>query len=100
MVMCRTLAINLMICCLFTPCALSQELFDVTVFGSFKRMVYTGDATGKIVLTSVPLSTCDHGKLHALHVNSKIMRFPFDTMIQYLNHGFDKGALEKSSQIR
>ena len=61
MVMCRTLAINLMICCLFTPCALSQELFDVTVFGSFKRMVHTGDATGKIVLTSVPLSTGTYG---------------------------------------
>lgn len=61
MIIWKTLALNLVIYCLFTPNTFSQEPYNVTVFGSFKRMVHTGDATGKIALTSVPLSAGTYG---------------------------------------
>jgi alpha-acetolactate decarboxylase len=39
----------------------AQGLFEITVYGNFKRMIHTSDASGKVALASIPLSANSYG---------------------------------------
>lgn len=44
-----------------TAFAGGEKPFSISTYGNFKRMVHTGDASGKIPLTSIPRSTGTYG---------------------------------------
>jgi len=57
----KAIACALVLCLSPAAIADAERPFNVSVYGNFKRMLHTGDATGKVALASIPHSTGVYG---------------------------------------